>query len=62
MARSGIGRIFTTLKGIAFAPLRAAGELLGLLFGSKSSQITPELAEKKSKRRRALITSLPALL
>ncbi|MFM8263116.1 MAG: tetratricopeptide repeat protein [Pirellula sp.] len=62
MARSGIGRIFTILKGIAFAPLRAAGELLGLLFGSKSSQMTPELAEKKSKRRRALITSLPALL
>lgn len=62
MARSGIGRIFATLKGIAFAPFRAAGELLSLLFVSKSAPITPELAAQKSKRRRTLITSLPALL
>ena len=62
MARSGFGRIFATLKGIVFAPFRAAGELLGLFFVSKSSPITPALVAQKNKRRRTLIAGLPALI
>lgn len=61
MKPRGVRKVIKILQVLIAAPFRAAGELLGLLVGRKSSKLTPGRLARRSIRRRMLFAAVPAL-
>lgn len=58
----GWGRFLQILQNLIAAPIRAAGELFGLFSINHTSLLTPELLAARNRRRRILISGIPACM